>query len=132
VNTPPAGLPKSPAPPSDDVLLERLQRDAFDYFLQAYNPRNGLVADTTRTSAPSSIAVIGFAQSVYPVGVERGWMERAEAVQRTLVTLRFLVACDQSGSAQATGCRGFYFLDMASGTRVWRSEVSLIDVEHAR
>jgi hypothetical protein len=129
MNTPPAGLAKSPEPPFDDVLLERLQRGAFDYFLQAYNPRNGLVADTTREGAPSSIAVIGFALSVYPVGVERGWMERADAVQRTLVTLRFLMACDQSGSARATGYRGFYFhfLDMASGTRVWRSEVSLID-----
>ena len=115
--------------PADDALLEQLQRGAFDYFLKAYNPRNGLVADTTRDGAPSSIAVICFALSAYPVGVERGWMERADAVQRTLVTLRFLMASDQSGSARATGYRGFYFhfLDMTSGTRVWRSEVSLID-----
>ncbi len=118
-----------PGDPGDDALLDRLQRDAFDYFLRTYNPRNGLVADTTREGAPSSIAVIGFALSVYPVGVERGWMERTDAVARTLVTLRFLMASDQSGSAQATGYRGFYFhfLDMDSGTRVWRSEVSLID-----
>ncbi len=115
--------------PPDDTLLETLQRGAFDYFVRAYNPRNGLVADTTREGAPCSIAVIGFALSAYPVGVERGWMERAEAVQRTLVTLRFLMASDQSGSAGATGYRGFYFhfLDMDSGERVWRSEVSLID-----
>ena len=113
----------------DDTLLESLQRGAFDYFVRAYNPRNGLVADTTRAGAPCSIAVIGFALSAYPVGVERGWMERTEAVQRTLVTLRFLMASDQSGSARATGYRGFYFhfLDMDSGERVWRSEVSLID-----
>lgn len=117
------------ADPADDALLERLQRGAFDYFLRVYNPRNGLVADTTREGAPCSIAVIGFALSVYPVGIEREWMERADAVQRTLVTLRFLMASDQSGSAHATGYRGFYFhfLDMDSGTRVWRSEVSLID-----
>ncbi len=117
------------ADPADDALLEQLQREAFDYFLRVYNPRNGLVADTTREGAPCSIAVIGFALSVYPVGIEREWMERADAVQRTLVTLRFLMASDQSGSARATGYRGFYFhfLDMDSGTRVWRSEVSLID-----
>ncbi len=115
--------------PADEAMLESLQRGAFDYFLKAYNPRNGLVADTTREGAPSSIAVIGFALSVYPVGVERGWMERSDAVQRALVTLRFLMASDQSGSARATGYRGFYFhfLDMNSGTRVWLSEVSLID-----
>ena len=114
---------------ADEAMLERLQRGAFDYFLTAYNPRNGLVADTTREGSPASIAVIGFALSAYPVGIERGWMDRAEAVQRTLVTLRFLMASDQSGNAQATGYRGFYFhfLDMTSGTRTWRSEVSLID-----
>jgi hypothetical protein len=114
---------------ADEAMLERLQKSGFDYFLQAYNPRNGLIADTTREGAPCSIAVIGFALSAYPVGVERGWMEHAEAVRRTLVTLRFLMASDQSGSAHATGYRGlyFHFLDMESGTRVWLSEVSLID-----
>lgn len=129
MNTLPPDLAQSQEPPSDEALLERLQRDAFDYFLKNYNPDNGLVTDATHKDAPCSIAVIGFALSAYPVGVERGWMERAEAVQRTLVTLRFLMDSDQSGSAHATGYRGFYFhfLDMDSGTRVWHSEVSLID-----
>ena len=126
---PPFDLTQPAEPCSDDALLEQLQRDAFDYFLQTYNPRNGLLADTTHEDAPCSIAVIGFALSVYPVAVERGWMERAEAVQRTLKVLHFLMHSDQSGSARATGYRGFYFhfLDMHSGTRVWHSEVSLID-----
>lgn len=129
MNTRPVNRAQSPQSPSDDALLEQLQRAAFAYFQTAYNPTNGLVADTNHEGAPCSIAVIGFALSVYPVGVERGWMERADAVQRTLVTLRFLMASDQSGSARATGYRGFYFhfLDMHSGTRVWHSEVSLID-----
>lgn len=38
--------------PSDEALLEQLQRAAFDYFLHAYNPRNGLVADTNREGSP--------------------------------------------------------------------------------
>ena len=71
---------------SDVALLERLQRNAFEYFARNTNPRNGLVADTTREGSPSSIAVVGFALSAYPVGVERGWMTRADAVERTLVT----------------------------------------------
>ncbi|MEO7009115.1 MAG: glucoamylase family protein [Caldimonas sp.] len=106
-----------------------MQRKAFDYFVRNTNPQNGLVADTTRPGAPSSIAVVGFALSAYPVGVERGWIDRADAVARTLTALRFFSASDQSGTPQATGHRGFYFhfLDMQSGTRVWLSEVSLID-----
>ena len=114
---------------SDDALLDRLQHDAFNYFLQNINPSNGLIADTTRDGAPSSIAVVGFALSAYPVGIERGWIERSDAVQRTLVALRFFMDSDQSGSPDATGYQGYYFhfLDMRSGKRVWLSELSLID-----
>lgn len=114
---------------SDDEMLDRLQHTAFDYFLQFANPDNGLVADTSRDGAPSSIAVVGFALSAWPIGVERGWIERTEAVQRTLTSLRFFMASDQSGSANATGYHGFYFhfLDKQKGTRVWCCELSPID-----
>ncbi len=114
---------------ADDLMLEGLQRDAFDYFLQNVNRRNGLIADTTRAGAPASIAVAGFALSVYPVGVERGWIKRDDAVERALLVLRFFMDSDQSGRPDATGYRGYYFhfLDMESGKRVWLSELSLID-----
>ncbi len=114
---------------SDDAMLDGLQRAAFDYFLNASNPENGLIADTTRAGSPASIAVVGFALSAYPVGIERGWIARADALQRTLRALRFFLASDQTGDAGATGYRGFYFhfLDMRSGARAWRSELSLID-----
>jgi len=114
---------------SDDEMLDRLQHAAFNYFLKTFNPLNGLVADTTRDGSPSSIAVVGFALSAYPVGVERGWIERSDAVQRSLRALRFFWNSDQSGRPYATGYRGYYFhfLDMGSGARVWQSELSLID-----
>lgn len=113
----------------DDALLERLQRAALGYFVETMNPRNGLVPDTSRANSPVSIAVVGFALSVYPAAVERGWMDRDEAVQRCLLALRFFHASDQSGSPAATGYKGFYyhFLDLHSGTRVWQSELSMID-----
>ena len=76
----------APASTADNALLERVQRNAFEYFARNTNPRNGLVADTTREGSPSSIAVVGFALSAYPVGVERGWTTRADAVERTPVT----------------------------------------------
>jgi hypothetical protein len=113
----------------DELLLDGLQRAAFGYFVQAVNPTNGLVADTSRQDSPASIAVTGFALASYPAAVERGWMTRAEAVARSLATLRFFHGSDQSGDHAATGYRGFYyhFLDMRTGTRVWRSELSTID-----
>ena len=115
--------------PTDEALLDDLQHAAFDYFLQAVNPANGLVADTSRANSPCSIAVVGFALSVYPIAVERGWMARDDAVACSLATLRFFHDSDQSGTAGATGYKGFYFhfLDMQTGARVWRSELSMID-----
>lgn len=114
---------------TDEALLDQLQRAAFGYFLNAVNPANGLIADTSRAGSPCSIGVVGFALSAYPVAVERGWMTRADAVERTLAALRFFCGSEQSDSPQATGYKGFYyhFLDMHSGARVWRSELSMID-----
>jgi len=114
---------------SNEPSLDQLQRAAFGYFLQAVNPANGLIADTSRENSPASIAVVGFALSAYPVAVERGWMERIDAVKRCLSVLRFFRDSDQSGSPEATGFKGFYyhFLDMHTGARVWRSELSTID-----
>lgn len=130
INIPPAGVASMRISSlTDDALLDWLQHAAFDYFLQTVNPQNGLVADTSRDESPVSIAVVGFALSSYSAAVERGWIERADAAQRSLVALRFFCESDQSGSPTATGYKGFYyhFLDMRTGARVWRSELSMID-----
>jgi hypothetical protein len=117
------------ASPTDEALVDELQRAAFGYFLQEVNPANGLVADNSHENSPVSIAVVGFALSAYVVAVERGWMRRTDAVERSLTVLRFLHNSDQSGSPEATGFKGFYyhFLDPHTGARVWRSEVSMMD-----
>ena len=114
---------------SDENLLDRLQRAAFEYFLHETNPANGLVADTTRNGAPASIAVVGFGLSTYPVAVERGWITREQAASRIAVTLRFFWNSQQGEQADATGYKGFYyhFLDLQTGKRAWISELSLMD-----
>jgi len=76
-------------PPQIDETLETLQRNAFAYFLKGANPRNGLVADNTREDAHSSIAATGLGLAAYAVGVERGFITRGDAIERTLTTLRF-------------------------------------------
>ncbi len=56
-------------------------------------------------------------------------MTRAEAIKRTLTTLRFFRKSEQSSSPNATGYQGFYyhFLDMKSGSRALDSELFTID-----
>lgn len=114
---------------SDAALVDRLQRGAFSYFNDNINAENGLVADTSRPESPCSIAVVGFALSCYPIAVERGWISRADAVQRTLAALRFFMRSAQGEDENATGYKGFYyhFLDMRDGRRVWQCELSLVD-----
>jgi hypothetical protein len=116
-------------PSIDPVELEALQRETFDYFLHETNPANGLVRDKTADNWPASIAATGLALACYPVAVERGFMTRPAAVARTLTTLRFFWSCPHGPEPDATGHRGFYyhFLDMQTGRRAWRCELSTID-----
>ena len=112
-----------------DAELEELQHDSFNYFLRETNPVNGLVIDKTEAGWPASIAATGLALASYPVAVERGFMPRTAAVERTLTTLRFFWNSPQGPEPDATGHRGFFyhFLDMQTGRRAWRCELSTID-----
>ena len=86
--------------------MEALQRDTFNYFVHEANPVNGLIIDKTKPGTPASIAAVGLALSAYPVGVERGFMTRANAIERTLATLRFFDRSVQSSDPDATGYKG--------------------------
>ena len=86
--------------------LAQIQKSTFGYFLEETNPANGMVPDSTKESSAASIAAIGFALTAYPIGVERGYLTRTEAVKRTLTTLRFFWESEQSSSPNATGYRG--------------------------
>lgn len=109
--------------------LHKLQQDTFTYFTKEQNPANGLIPDNTREGAPCSITAVGLALACYVVGVERGFIARQEAIQRVLTILRFFWESPQGIEPDATGYKGFYyhFLDMQSGRRVWKCELSTID-----
>jgi hypothetical protein len=67
--------------------------------------------------------------SAYIVAVERGLLSRPEAIDRTLILLRFFHASHQGSETDAAGYKGFYyhFLDMQTGRRAWKCELSTID-----
>src|SRR5215470_12597858 len=104
-------------PSLTDEDLARLERDTFKYFVEEGNHENGLVRDSTRRGSFASIAAVGFALTTYPIAVEREYMSRAEAVKRTLTTLRFFHNAPHGEQRDATGYKGFYyhFLDMETG-----------------
>ncbi len=112
-----------------DKTLVKLQKDTFGYFLKETNLENGLVPDNTRPDSHCSIAAVGLALSCYAVAVKRGFMTRADAVKRTLTTLRFFWESPQGKGKDDIGYKGFFyhFLDMKTGKRAWKSELSTID-----
>ena len=120
---------KALEPSLTDAELARLESDTFKYFANEINLENGLIPDSTKRGSPSSIAAVGFALTAYPIAVERKYLTRSEAVKRTLTTLRFFYEAPQGEEPDATGYKGFYyhFLDMKTGRRAWKCEISTID-----
>jgi len=113
------------APPAGSLVLDGffddLEKRTFNYFWETTNPANGLVPDTYPSGSDASIAAVGFGLTAYPIGVERGYIERRAARERVLATLKFFADADNE--------HGFFyhFIDLKSGERARRSEISTID-----
>jgi hypothetical protein len=123
--------PADPQPLDRDAraMLDELQHDTFRYFLHEVDAGSGLVLDSTAPGSHTSIAVVGLALSSYPVGVERGFLRREEAVARAVATLRFFWNAPQGPEPDTAGHRGFFyhFLEMRTGRRAWECELSTMD-----
>ena len=125
-----------PTPPSSlttrqTAFLDTLERRTFNWFWERSDPNTGLTPDRWPTKSFSSVAAIGFALTAYPVGVERGYVTRADAAQRSLNTLRFMYNAPQgSQPTSVTGYKGFFyhFLDMQTGYRF--EQVELLSLIH--
>ncbi|MFL5542782.1 MAG: Tat pathway signal protein, partial [Longimicrobiaceae bacterium] len=114
----------------DEAFLDTLQQRTFGFFWELENPGTHLIPDRWPSKSFSSVAAVGFGLAGYPVGVERGYVTRAQAAARTLATLRFFWTAPQgTASAGMTGHKGFFyhFLDMETGRRFERVELSTID-----
>ena len=117
---------------SDSRMLDEIQRGAFRCFLKETNRSNGLVRDKTCPDWPASITAVGLALTAYPVGVEGAFLPRAEAVERTLTTLRFFWRSKQGPEPDATGYKGLLPLPRHADRRarsVLRVVAALSDVE---
>ena len=110
--------------------LAELERNTFRYFQDLTSPVTGLVADSTKEDAPSSIAATGLGLACLTVAAERGWVAREEAAGLARTTLRtFWHGPAEDGDLSGIGHRGFFyhFLDMETARRFGRSELSTID-----
>ena len=118
-------------PKAQQAMVADLEQRTFQWFWDSANPANGLIPDHYPGPSFSSIASVGFGLTAYGVGVERGYITREQAVDRTLATLRFFANAPQNDSEDdAAGYHGFFyhFLNMQTGRRFTRAiELSSVD-----
>jgi hypothetical protein len=116
--------------PRDSAFMDTLARRTFDWFIDVTPVQTGLTPDRWPTRTFSSIAATGFYLTALPIGVERGWITRDSARTRALNALRFHWQLPQG--PQPTGVSGhqgffYHFLDLDTGIRFQRVELSTID-----
>ena len=114
----------------NEPFLDTVQVRTFNFFWEQTRPATGLTPDRWPSKSFSSIAAVGFALTAYPIGVERGYITRAQASERTLNTLRWFYQAPQGPAAAGmSGNLGFFyhFLDMDTGQRFQTVELSTID-----
>ena len=113
------------------MFLEDLERRSFQYFWEQANPHTGLVLDRAHTDGVpadenhrnvGSIAATGFGLTALCIAAEKRWVPPGAALERARNTLHFF-------AEQALQEHGWFYhwLDVVTGERRWKSEVSSID-----
>jgi len=112
----------------DDQFLDELEKTTFQYFWDQANPKTGLVKDRCNVrndndvNVVGSIASTGFGLTALCIGANREYIEKPDALERVLVTLRSLWG-------KLPNHRGFFYhwANINTGERVWDAEVSSVD-----
>lgn len=123
----PSSAEPGPLSKEDDQFLDDLEKATFQYFWDQANPKTGLVKDrcnvrSNDNGVVASIASTGFGLTALCIGANRGYIPRAAALERVLVTLRGLWG-------KLPNHRGFFYhwANINTGERVWDAEVSSVD-----
>jgi len=111
-------------------FLDDQSKRAFRFFIERTHPVSGLTKDRSHNfneidsadHVVASVASTGYALAAYGIGAQRGWIDRKDAIEKSMRTLEFLVR-------RTTRYRGWFYhwLHWETGQREWKSEISTID-----
>jgi hypothetical protein len=121
---------RAPSQAEVPFSLDELQQRTFLYFWELADTVHWQIPDRYPTLTFSSIAATGFGLTSYLVGVERGYITREQAAERSLRTLQALWALPQGPEeAGVSGQKGFFyhFLTLDEALRYRQVELSTID-----
>ena len=112
---------------TDDQLLDEIERASFDFFWNEASPLTGQVKDRALANGNdsrmmSSIGATGFGLTSLCIGHHRDYRKSAEIVERVRITLRFI-----ANDLQHEHGFFFHFIDMRTGARWEKCELSSID-----
>lgn len=118
--------------PADHALLNEIEKGCFQYFWNEVGQPAMLAKDKT-SDVVCSTAAVGFQLSSLPIGVERGWVTREAAEQRTKAILKSLMERTDNKKY------GIYlhFIDSVTGglpdysKTKWHYELTASTVDHA-
>ncbi|MHB1178837.1 MAG: glucoamylase family protein, partial [Daejeonella sp.] len=114
----------------DQKFLDMVERKAFNFFWDGFDPKTGLIGDASSVSRRSSIASVGFGLSAFCIADARGWENHQEVYNRVLTVLNsFYKDPNNENDFCVEGTHGFFyhFVNMDTGMRFGKSEVSTID-----
>lgn len=130
---PAKAVPAALVSKTDDAFLEDLEKRSFLFFWEQSDPNTGLTLDRAKTDGTppgksedhyrvASIASTGFGLSGLCVAADRGWVTKAQALERARNTLDFF-------ADRANNKNGWFYhwMDAVTGERRWNSEISSID-----
>ena len=110
-----------------DIAIETEMESSFRFFFEKANTYKnskgyGLINDRAPGNPNlASIASVGFGLTAIPIGIEKGWITKAEGEERVLGTLETFENLYHKNGFY------FHFLNMNDGTRATGSEISVID-----
>jgi len=117
--------------PGDHALLDDLSRRSFHFFWEQADQGTGIVLDRARTDGATypeshreigSIASTGFGLTGLCIAAERGWQPDRALKARARATLQFFAE-----RAYVNHGWFYHWLNIRTGEREWKSEVSSID-----
>jgi hypothetical protein len=76
----------------DTEFMDMIQRATFRYFWQGAHPVSGLIRERSSSGDVCTSGGTGFGLMTIPVGIERGYVTRAQGTARVLQVLTFLSA----------------------------------------
>ncbi|KAF9909381.1 hypothetical protein EC991_008766 [Linnemannia zychae] len=107
-------IPEDLSTASDDRILDKISKRAFQYFVDYYHEPSGLWQSESQTSNKINIAASGYGLTAMAIGETRGWITRDFALNRVRHTLQKLKDGQTPGTAledtaKQNGYKGFYW-----------------------